>query len=585
MKTLSFFISAILSVVFILSACTKKQNLNEKVINIIALGEIKGLDPILAADVGTAAQIGKIYEGLLSYHWLKYPYELIPNLAESMPSVSKDGMTYTFKIRKGVFFQDNEAFPGGKGRELEANDFVYSIKRIADIKNQSTGWWLLDGKIKGLNDWRTKYEKLPASNYLDEIEGLKAIDKYTLQFTLAKKFPQFLYSLAMPFTFVVAKEVVEKYGMEFQNHPVGTGPFVLPKFDQSKRLVFTKNPTFREKFYPNDASPEFKHLLTDAGKKLPFVDKIVIDIMTESQPGWLKFNKGEVDYYGIPKDSFGATILDGKLSPEMVNRGIGLSVTPLLETYYYGFNYDIKLFQNINLRRAMTLAYDVNQENKLFYNNTSFVAHSITPPGITGYNSNFKSQWKGPNLELAKKYLTAAGFPNGKGLPEITLDTFSSTTARQKGEFFQKQMAQIGIKIKVIENPSPELHAKIKKRSVQMFDYGWIADYPDTENFFQLFYSKNASPGSNSFNYNNAKFDEEFLAAVTMQDSSVRTARYEKLNQFLADEAIIIFNSHPQSYTLQQGWLKNYHNGDFIYDYYQYLDVDLAKKKELLEKF
>ncbi|MBY0412617.1 MAG: hypothetical protein K2Q18_00555 [Bdellovibrionales bacterium] len=585
MKSQSIFLSIVVVVSLFLSACSKDEDKNEKVLNVIALGEVKGFDPIQASDVGSTSQIVKIYEGLLTYHWLKIPYELIPNLAEEMPVVSKDGMTYTFKLRKGVLFQDDVSFPNGKGREVEASDFVYSIKRLADSKNQSSGWWLLDGKLKGLNEWRDKYSSLPAANYDDEIEGIKALDKYTLEFKLAKEFPQFLYSLAMPFTFVVAKEVVAKYGVEFLNHPVGTGPYVLPSFGQNKRLVFTKNPTFREKFYPSDASPEYKHLLVDAGKKLPLVEKIIVNIMTESQPGWLKYNKGEVDYYGIPKDNFATAIIDNKLSPKMSDKGMSLTVTPLMQVYYYGYNYENKLFQNINLRRAMSLAYDINQEIKLFFNNTAYSAQSITPPGIAGNVPSFKNQWKGPNLELAKKTLALAGYPEGKGLPEITLDTFNSTTSRQKGEFFQKQMEQIGIKIKLVENPSPELEAKIKKRSVMMFDYGWIADYPDTENFLQLFYGANVSPGTNGFNYNNPAFNKDFEAAVKLQDSPERTKRYEKLNQFLAEEALVVFTVHPQGYSLQQGWLSNFHGGDFIFDFHQYLNIDMNKKKELLSKF
>jgi len=277
----------------LVSACSKNQDSSERVLRVTAPSDIKGFDPMMASDVGSAAQIAKVYEGLLSYHWLKIPFELVPNLAESMPEISKDGMTYIFKIRKGVHFQDDAAFPGGKGRELEASDFVYSIKRHADTKNQSTGWWVFDGKLKGLNEWRTKYEKLPAANYDEEVEGVKALDKYTLQLKLAKVFPQFMYALAMPFSYVVAKEVVEKYGKEFINHPVGTGPYMLPSFENRKHLVFVKNPTFREKFYPTDASTEYKEMLVDAGKKLPLVDKIVVDVMVESQPSWLKFNKGE----------------------------------------------------------------------------------------------------------------------------------------------------------------------------------------------------------------------------------------------------------------------------------------------------
>lgn len=577
--------TALLSALLVLCSCSKKQDTKERVLNVTAPSDIKGFDPMMASDVGSAAQIAKIYEGLLTYHWLKLPYELIPNLAEEMPTISKDGLTYTFKIRKGVFFQDDAAFSNGKGRELVAEDFVYSIKRHADSKNQSTGWWLFDGKIQGLNAWREKYAKLPTVNYDEEVEGLKALDKYTLQFKLAKVFPQFLYALAMPFSYVVAKEAVEKYGKEFINHPVGTGPYVLPVFDQGKRLVFTKNPTFREKFYPTEASSEFKHMLVDAGKKLPFLDKIVVDVMVESQPAWLKFNKGEVDYLSIPKDNFSTTIVDNKLSKEMLDKGISLAITPALDVYFYGFNFDHKIFQNINLRKAMSLAFDQAQLNKLFYNNTGVPAESSAPPGVAGNIPGFKNPWKGPNLELAKKMLAQAGYPDGKGLPEITLDTFSSTSARQKAEFFQKQMEKIGIRIKVVTNLNPELQAKIKKRSVMMIDYGWIGDYPDTENFLQIFYGPNSAPGANSANYNNPEFNRMYEVVAKMQDSPERTKLYEEANMFLANDVVAIFTVHTQSYMLQQKWVRNYHDSDFIFDFHQYLNVDQKEKREWLKKF
>lgn len=578
-------ISLIVASSFLFSACNKKQDLNERVLRITAPSDVKGFDPMMAGDVGSAAQIAKIYEGLITYHWLKIPYELIPNLAEEMPEISKDGMTYTFKIRKGVFFQDDAAFPGGKGRELTAMDFVYSLKRHADTKNQSTGWWLFDGKLKGLNEWREKYANAEVANYDEEVEGLKAIDKYTLQFKLAKVFPQFLYALAMPFAYVVPREAVDKYGKEFINHPVGTGPYVLPVFDQGKRIVYTRNPTFREKFYPTEASPEFKHMLGDAGKKVPFLDKIIVDIMIESQPAWLKLNKGEVDYLNIPKDNFSSAITNNELSKDLADKGMTLTKTPGLDVYFYIFNFDYKIFQNLKLRRAMSLAFDQKAQNELFYNNTGFPAESVAPPGIAGNVPSFKNPWKGPNIELAKKMLAEAGYPEGKGLPEITLDTFSSTAARQKAEFFQKQMEKIGIKIKVVTNLNPELQGKIKKRSVMMVDYGWIGDYPDTENFLQIFYGPNSSPGANSSNYNNPEFNKQYEIIAKMQDSPERTKMYEKLNQFLADEVVVIFTVHTQSYTLEQKWVKNYHNSDFVFDYDQYLNIDLKEKAEWLKKF
>lgn len=568
-----------------IAGCAKKQDASERVLNLISTSEIKGFDPIMADDLYSGREIGKIYEGLLAYHWLKMPYELIPNLAESMPEVSKDGLTYTFKIKQGVVFQDDVAFPNGKGRELEAADFVYSIKRLADSKNLSTGWWVLDGKLKGLNEWREKNEKLPATNYDEEVIGLKALDKYTIQFVLAKPFPQFLYSLAMGFTSVVAKEVVAKYGKEFLNHPVGTGPYVLPKFDQGKRITYTKNPTFREKLFPSDASPEFQNLLGDAGKKLPLIDKIVVHVMVESQPGWLKFNKGEIDYFGVPKDNFATAIKDNKISGDLENKGIVLTINAQLDVTYTGFNFENKLFHNTKLRRAMYLAYDEVKANELFYNNTAFPAQSIIPPGIAGNIKGYKNPFKGPSIELAKKTLAEAGYPGGKGLPEIVYDIPDSTTSRQMGEYFQKQMEQIGIKIKISASPWPEFQSKLKKRSAQMFGIAWGADYPDAENFLQLYYGPNSAPGANSQNYNDPKFNKEFEAAVKLQDSPERTAMYEKLNQFLAEEVVTLFGVHRQAYTLQQGWLRNYRASDLHHDSIQYLNIDQGKKEELAKKF
>ena len=166
-------------------SCTKKDNFKEKVLNLTVAAKIKGLDPVNTGDTYSSNEVARVYEGLLQYHYLKRPYELIPNLAAEMPKVSEDGLTYTFKIRKGVKFHDNKCFPNGKGRELRASDFVYSIQRMADARNVSVGWWLLDEKIVGLNEWRERNKSAEKTNYDDlDIPGLKALDNYTLQFKL-----------------------------------------------------------------------------------------------------------------------------------------------------------------------------------------------------------------------------------------------------------------------------------------------------------------------------------------------------------------------------------------------------------------
>ena len=350
-------------------SCTKKVSVQNELF-VASTADVKGYDPIFADDLYSGTEMSRVYEGLLQFHYLKRPYVLEPALAQSLPEVSSDGLTYTFKIKKGILFHDSPAFPGGKGREVVANDFVYSIKRLADPKLQSTGWWLLDGKIAGLNEWRKKYSGAPKVSYADDIVGLKALDKYTLQFKLSKPFPQFLYALAMPFTYVVAKEAVEHFGKEFVNHPVGTGPFVLPKYDRSKKIVYTKNPAFRDEFYPSEGEAGDKEngLLSDAGKKLPLSDKITVNIITEAQPRWLNFQRCKIDVLAIPKDNFDQAVTGDKgLAKEFLEKGMILDITPGLDVTFMAFNFDNDLFKdNVNLRRAISLAYDVSESNRLF---------------------------------------------------------------------------------------------------------------------------------------------------------------------------------------------------------------------------
>ncbi len=588
MKMRKISICALLSGLMLFTSCTKKVDTSEKVLNLAVTAEVKGMDPIYANDKYSSNEIARIYEGLLEYHYLKRPYTLVPNLAESLPVVSADGLTYTFKIRKGVKFQDDAAFDGGKGRELVAEDFVYSIKRLADPKLQGLGWWLLEGKIKGLNEWREKNSEKDVVDYSEVIEGLKATDSHTLVFKLNKPFPQFLYSLAMPFTFVVSKEVVTKYGDNFLNHPVGTGPFMLKggEFKQtSKRLTYVKNPTFRKKAFPVEASEEFKPMLSDAGKDLPLLDKVVVNIIRESQPRMLQFKKGKVDYNSVDKDNFDSMIVAGKsLSKELLDKGIDLEVSPSLDVTYTAYNHDMKLFQNTNLRRALALAYDVEEMNKLFNNGTALPAQSVIPPGIAGYMKNYKSPYRSKNLKLAKELLAKAGYKDGKGLPEITYDCPSASTSRQIGELIKKQLAEIGVNIKVQQNTWPELQKKITKRQVMLYGIAWGADYPDAENFLQLLYGPNKAPGANGSGYDNPEFNTLFKKAAVMQDSPERTALYEKLNRIAAEEVPWIYGVHRQGYTLKHSWLKNYMSTDFEAGQAQYINIDLNKKKEMLNK-
>jgi oligopeptide transport system substrate-binding protein len=576
--------------VFVLSiSCTKKQDFKTKVINQVVGGKIKGFDPIQSSDTASSKQVGKVYEGLLQYDYLKRPYELIPALAEAMPKVSNNGLTYTFNLKKGVMFHDDPSFPNGKGREVKASDVVYSIKRLADSKNVAAGWWLLDGKIKGLNEWRERNSDREMTNYNEEVEGLKALSDYTVQFTLSRPFPQFLYSLAMSYTYVVPKEAVEKYGPEFINHPVGTGPFMLesPFNAGSNKLVFIKNPNYRDEFYPTTASEEDKKagLLTDAGKKLPLVDKIVVNIQTEGSTQWLNFDKGKTDYLVVPKDNFDDVVMPGKgVTDKYAKRGVDLYVTPDMEVTYMTFNHDMELFQNEKLKQAMSLAFDRAEYNKLILNGRGVKAMSPTPPGVAGNIHNLQNEFTEFDLEKAKKLLAEAGYPGGKGLPVINYELTATTTSTQAAQLFQKNMKEIGVTIKLNTNTWPQLTEKIKKRKAMMWGIAWIADYPDAENFLQLFYGPNSSPGANGSNFNDPWFNMNFKKASMMQSGPERTSLYEKLNKYIAKKVPWILGFHRKSFVVKNAWLKNYKFSSFPYGQDKFLNVDLKIKKEVLPK-
>ena len=582
-------VSLVLSLFMLLAfGCSKQNNFDEREIHLISPEKVAGFDPINSSDQYTANEIGKVYEGLYEFHPLKRPYELMPNLAESMPIISTDGLTYTFKIKKGVLFHDSPAFKDGIGREVKSDDFIYSIKRLADPKLMSKGFWILDEKVVGLNEWRAKYATAEATNYDEAIEGLKKIDDYTFSVKLKKPFPQFLYALAMPYTFVTAKEAVTHFGNEFLNHPVGTGAFILPQFQQSNQIVYNRNPKFREKFYPSEGEEgdDKLGLLADAGKRIPLVDKITVHIMVESQPKWLGFQKAKSDLIELKDDNIEQALVDGKeIKPEHRSKGIRLIKNPQLDVTFYAFNHEDPTFKNRKLRQAMNLAYDRAEANKIFYKNTAYEAQGVIPPGLAGYRKEFKNPYSKFDVEAAKKTLAEAGFPGGKGLPEITVQTRNETIARQGLEFFAKCMARIGIKIKIGMNTWPELVNKVTKKQHQMYVMAWGADYPDAENFLSLLYCPNQSPGSNGANYCNPDFDALFKQATVLQDSPERTSMYEKLNEMAAVDAPWIFGFHRTSLFLAQAWLKNYKYMEFNHSQFQYLNVDLEVKRELSKKF
>ena len=361
---------------------------------------IRGLDPAVSGEVSASLAISKIYEGLLQYDYLARPYRVIPLLAESMPTVSSDGLTYTFSIRSDIYFQDDVCFEGGKGRELTAHDFVYSIKRVADVKNSSSGFWAFNNRILGLNDFHDHSKEAEETDYDFEVEGLHVLDRYTLQIKLTKPYPQLLYILTMHYSYAVPREAVEYYGKDFVNHPVGTGPYRLVEWRRNSRIEFERNPTWastgREEFYPHEGTAEqhARGLLADAGKPIPFIDRIVQYVIDDSTTSWMMFLSGELGSSAISRDNWDAVITPDKaLSDQLQKQGINLMSSPTLDIGYIGFNWDDPILgqgetpdevvRNRKLRQALSCAFDFNQLNR-FMNNRLYPINGPIPSPLKG---------------------------------------------------------------------------------------------------------------------------------------------------------------------------------------------------------
>lgn len=543
---------------------------------------IRGFDPITAGDVPTAAAIYKIYEGLLEYEYLARPYKVRPMLAESLPEVSADGLKYTFKIKPGVRFHDNPCFPGGKGRKLTAEDFVYSWKRLADVRNKSTGYWIFEGRIVGLDEFHKKSinERV---NYDEPVEGVQALDRYTLQIKLTEPYPQLLWILTMDYAFAVPREAVERYGGEFLNNPVGTGPFLVKNWRRSYRIEFVRNPNYHGDTYPSEGEPGDREagLLDDAGKPLPMLDSLVQYVISDDSTEWLMFLSGRLAASGIGRSNFDAVITGQKeLTPELKARGIRLEKSPLMDTTYIGFNMeDPVVGPNKKLRQALSCAIDIEKYCK-FYNDRLMPAKGPIPPKVAGHDAD------GPypypfDLERAKRLLTEAGYPEGRDPKtgrrlQLTMETGSAADpeVRQANELIASFLAEIGVDLKVSPNNWPEYLKKLERRQVQLYQLIWRIDYPDAENFLMLFYSKNASPGPNHTNYNNPAFDRLYDMIRTMQDSPERTAIYRQMAGMVVEDAPWIFMTHPLAYGLYQPWLKNFKPHDFPYPNLKFYKVE-----------
>jgi ABC-type oligopeptide transport system substrate-binding subunit len=510
------------------------------------------MDPVQSATQYGNLMTTTIFDQLYEYKYLARPYELKPRLATALPEVSEDGLIYTIQIKKGVLYSDNECFPGGKGREVVASDFVYTMQRLFDPKTRSQGEWLWQKKIKGLDEW-----KEAGADYSMPIEGLQALDDHTIQIKLNKPFPQLTYTFAMGYSSVTPREAVDYYKESFGLKPVGSGPYKLKSFS-TKKAVLVRNENYREEVFDlkkEGYDPETQGgfgLERLQGKKLPIMDISEVYFMKEPMTRWNSVNKGsEIHYGSIPTElmpNVAEELNPLVLKSEYAEKFTAMNLPELGIVYLYFNMSDPKIGhnpdpeqnrRNLLLRKAINAAYDWPQRNRRFYNGIATLFPGTIPPGLDGYDDTFTPEMSNPDYEKAKALLKEGGW-TAENLPVLDYNGVASVIHKNFYEQFRGWMEKIGYpreKIKFVPFASfGDYNKAVKNRECTLMGMGWGMDYPDPENVLQLFYGPNATPGSNSSNFNNPEYNKIFEKSIVMQPGPERTEIYRQLNQMVIDE-------------------------------------------------
>ena len=491
-------------------------DMNKVIRYVFPAGE-EGFDPAAAHDLYSGTVEQAIFETLLTYDYLARPAKLVPMTAEALPQITDNGQTYTVKIKKGIYFTPDPAFKGAK-RELVAEDYVFSLKRLMDPAIRSPWAWLLEGKVVGLDEIAEK-AKQPGQkfDYNAKVPGLEAVDRYTLRIRLKQPDYNLSYVLAHEPTSAVAKEVVAAYGDEggrIMSNPVGTGAYKLAKWIRSSKIFLEANPDYRGFTWDFKAGsdPEDARIVAEMkGKQMPQVGRIEISIMEEDQSRLLAFQNGELDLMNMEGPLAPKVLNGGTLTPDMQKKGVRLSrfVDPEISYHYWNLMDPVVgglSKEKIALRRAMAMAYPVDEEIRVVRNNQAVEAQFPIPPGVVGHDPAYRSSVKydpvGANALLDKfGYKKGADgyrtLPDGKPLV-IRYASRPDSLGRQQDEVWKKAFDGIGIRMEVQKDKFAELLKLEKQCKLQMRTASWIADYPDADNFMQLLYSKNIYQSNNA---------------------------------------------------------------------------------------
>ena len=558
-----------------------------------------GFDPARIVDLYSRIITAHIFESLYTWDPLARPAKLRPLIAQGMPEPSADFRTWTVKIKPGIYFADDPAF-GGKKREVVAQDFVYALKRFADPANKSpVVAGVLDQKYIGLAALRDKAlkEKKPF-DYDSEIEGIRALDRYTVQFKLEESRPRFGDGLAANDLFgAVAREVVEKYGDAITAHPVGTGPFRLVQWRRSSLIVLERNPQYREVVYEAEPAPDDAEgqavLARMKGKRLPMIDRVEVSIIEESQPRWLAFLNRQIDLINVPAEFVNQAVPNGKVAPHLAKQGIRAYRLLNPDTAFTYFNMDDPVVggytpARIALRRAVALGMDVEREIRVVRRGQAVPAQSVIVPHTTGYDPKFKSENGDHDPARAKALLDLHGYvdkdgdgwrdlPDGKPLV-LEVATQPDQLSRQFDELWKKNMERIGIRVKFFPGKWPEQLKAARAGKLQLWTLGSSAASPDGQGALARLYGPQAG-SQNLARFKNEEFDRIYQRMQVIPDGPERLELFRQAKLISLAYMPYKVTVHRFSNDLVQPWLVGYRRPLFWSEWWHVVDIDESARR------
>ena len=558
-----------------------------------------GFDPARVVDLYSRIVTSHIFEGLYTFDYLARPPKIKPLIADGMPVASADYRTWTVRIKPGIYFADDPVFKG-KPREVVAQDFVYAFKRVLDPVNLSpTVAGMQDYKLIGLNELRSAAEKSKQPfDYDRQIEGLRALDRYTIQFKLEQARPRFIELLAdSDLHGAVAREVVEAYGENIAAHPVGSGPFKLAQWRRSSLIVLERNPGYRERFYdaePAAADAEGQALLARfKGRRLPMIDRVEISIIEESQPRWLSFMNGQLDFIAVPLEFINVAVPGGKLAPNLAKRGIQAYRSVNADAAYDYFNMDNPILggytpDKVALRRAIGLAIDIKREIAQVRRGQAIVAQSMVLPNTSGYDPQFRSENSEYSPAKARALLDMYGYVDKDGdgwrdLPSgepllIEIATQPDASSRQFDELWQKNLNAVGIRVKFFPGKWPEQLKAARAGKLMIWSLGGSAASLDGQESLMRLYGPQVG-SQNMARFRLPAFDAIYDKMALLPDGPERDALFLEAKRLSIAYMPYKMHVHRISNDLVQPWLIGYRRGVVWYDWWQYVDIDASKRK------